>query len=402
MIQRLPLRFIKRNQVSYIAVMASVVHVIVGLGNGGAEKTLRKISSRDKNNFHVIISLTGPGHHAPSLRAAGAHVHCMGLRRWNLVRVLRKMRQLRCLREADVVTAWMPHAILLSPLYCRLSGDSKLVVNLRASSYGGLFVNFFRKLMLVAWSVFFGKLVERVIVPGEITKNAHRGFAVRKANFIVIPNGFSKAKAPSGEEHLPLGSSFFSNRADTPGVLCIGMFARWHPQKNHSGFLKALFLLSNDGVDFRVLMAGANVDWRNRRLARIIKRYSLEDKVELLGGVESIDGLCEFIDLHVVASSYGEAFPNVVAETMLQGVPNIATNIGDSAKVIGSTGWLVEPRRPLALYRALKEAHGSEADLRSKGELAAKRISNFFPVDQMVSQYSSLYSQLSSLDPRAF
>lgn len=384
-----------RGQLSYSPNMASVVHVIVGLGNGGAEKTLVKISTLDNKNSHVVISLTNSGHHGTPMRASKGHLHCMGLRWWNLPEVLKKMRRLRCLREADVITAWMPHAIILAPFYLPKSKGIKLVINIRASSYGRPFTDFLRKSFLGAWAVFYGKLVDVVIFPGKSTEHSHRFLPIKREKFVVIQNGFSPEEAHRGPEQPLPSETLIGNPAKTSEIFIIGMFARWHPQKNHIGFLKALFLLSQDGVNFRAIMAGPNVDWKNNRLVRIVKRYGLEENVELLGAFKKLEGVSRLIDVHVVASTYGEAFPNVAAETMLLGVPNIVTDVGDASTVIGSTGWLVSSRNPLALCHALKEAQASKSDLRFKGESAVKQVLSFFPIDKMVGDYSNLYTELS-------
>ena len=38
-----------------------VLHIITGLGDGGAEHALFKICKYDVLNKHIVISLTGPG-----------------------------------------------------------------------------------------------------------------------------------------------------------------------------------------------------------------------------------------------------------------------------------------------------------------------------------------------------
>ena len=56
-----------------------VIHIITTLQDGGAEHTLYKICKYDKQNDHIVISLTGTGKYLSLLNNLGINVYCVKL-----------------------------------------------------------------------------------------------------------------------------------------------------------------------------------------------------------------------------------------------------------------------------------------------------------------------------------
>ena len=54
-----------------------IVHIITGLGDGGAEHALFKICKYDQKNKHIVISLKDHGKYFSLLRKLGIKVYCL-------------------------------------------------------------------------------------------------------------------------------------------------------------------------------------------------------------------------------------------------------------------------------------------------------------------------------------
>ncbi|MEG8052036.1 glycosyltransferase [Sphingomonas aurantiaca] len=101
-----------------------VMHVITGLGGGGAEAALFRLTEAMPDPLQVhVVSLTGDGLYAARLRAIGVHVTVLGAGSavsllWSIVRLVRIIRS----SGADIVQTWMYHADLVGGIAARIGG----------------------------------------------------------------------------------------------------------------------------------------------------------------------------------------------------------------------------------------------------------------------------------------
>lgn len=118
-----------------------IVHVIIGLGIGGAELTLKRLIEShhcNANYRHTVISLTGIGNVGPQLQALGVEVRAMGMHSvidiplvmWRLVRLIRALRP-------EVVQTWMHHGNLLGGLAARLAGCNSVIWGIHSTNLAG-------------------------------------------------------------------------------------------------------------------------------------------------------------------------------------------------------------------------------------------------------------------------
>jgi glycosyltransferase involved in cell wall biosynthesis len=76
-------------------------------------------------------------------------------------------------------------------------------------------------------------------------------------------------------------------------------------------------------------------------------------------------------------------------------VPCVATDVGDSADIVGDTGRIVPPRQPETLAGAIRELVELGREGREKlGKAARERVRERFELGNVVRKYEGLYEEL--------
>src|SRR5205823_8210436 len=128
--------------------------------------------------------------------------------------------------------------------------------------------------------------------------------------------------------------------------------------KDHRTFLAAAARLAASEPRARFVLSGTGTEPANRELTDAIARLGLADRVVLLGERHDMPAFFAALDICALSSAYGEGCPNVLGEAMACGVPCVATDVGDSAAVIGDTGVVVPARDPAALAAGIERLIG--------------------------------------------
>jgi len=116
--------------------------------------------------------------------------------------------------------------------------------------------------------------------------------------------------------------------------------------------------------------------------------------VHLLGQTQPIESLMAAADVGVLASHFGEGFPNVLAESMACGLPCIATDVGDAAQVVGDTGQVLPPGDTKALAAAMARWEDPAMPLAAMGQAARQRVEQLYDITSIIRQYEDMWSDL--------
>jgi len=372
-----------------------ILYIITGLSTGGAEMMLLKLLERlSKDHFEAhVISLTTLGELAPRIAVQGIPVEAAEFRfglssPFYFIRLIRRIRSIK----PDIVHTWLYHADVIGGLAARLAGVKKIAWCLRNGDMDKSFPFFSRKIGLPLCA-FLSRFVPDKIVScsqNAIFIHAKIGYPMEKMG--LISNGFDLTR------YCPNFSSKVKLRAElgvdiqTPLVGAIG---RFHPMKNHVGFLEAAALLSRKIPDAHFVLVGAGLDENNDVLMEIAKRSGVREKTHFLGLRKDIPYIMSGLDIVASSSSSGEAFPNVLGEAMASGVPCVVTDVGDSADIVGDTGVVVAPGDmpglAVAMEKLLCLMPVERAALR---ERARGRIESRFEIGVIASRYEAFYRDL--------
>lgn len=369
-----------------------ILHVITGLGTGGAETMLYKLLQATNDVVEArVLSLMEGGSNARRIEALGIPVSFLGMVRgslpgpatiWRLRQVIREFRP-------DLVQGWMYHGNLAAWMGVRLCGlRPRLFWNLRQTLY-----DIRRETNLTRWLIRLGARLspaaDAIIYNSELSARQHEsaGYAARKR--IVIPNGFDLGTLGSRAE---VRQSVREEFGLAPDALLVGQVARYHPMKGHLRMLQAAASVVQSNPHASFLLVGHGVTPANTDLAEPIHAMGLDDKLILAGERADVARLMAAMDVMVSASEWGEGFPNVLGEAMAAEIPCIATDVGDSASVIGDCGTLVAAGNPAGLARAIEDLLTMTPEQRSAlGQRARERVKQCYSMDRIAALYLDAY-----------
>jgi glycosyltransferase involved in cell wall biosynthesis len=209
---------------------------------------------------------------------------------------------------------------------------------------------------------------------------------------VVVSNGYDVSQFTRNDQ---LGYAF-KNELDISDNFLIGNVGRYNPQKDYKNLLLALKVVKDkSSAKWYCILVGTNLDEANSELTGLVYELGLADNIRLIGRRNDIPAVMNAIDLFVLSSAFGEAFPNVLNEAMACSTPCVTTDIGDAALIVGNTGWSVPTHNPNALaleiIKAMNERQLNEPAWENRRSLSRKRIVENFSLEKMIVKYELVW-----------
>lgn len=355
--------------------MIRVLHVISGLGVGGAETVLAQLAPAlaARGIDQHVVSLTGPGPFAERLAAAAIPLTLLDLRQAGglavaLPRLIRLVRRFR----PGILQGWMYHGDLAATFAHRLAGGRharRLFWGVRCSD-----MDLARHARLIRIEALLSRLPDAIVANSAAGAAAHLAHGYRPRRLEIVANGIDTARfRPDAEARAAIRKAL----AIDPGRRVAIHVARVDPMKDHARLLEAFAGLP----DVQLVLAGADTE-----------TLLLPPNARALGVRDDVPSLLAAADIAVSSSAFGEGFSNALAEGMSAGLAPVATDVGDTRLIVGDTGPVVPPRDAAALREAVRSvADTDDRELAARGLRARAQIVGRFAIEPMIDRFDALY-----------
>lgn len=363
-----------------------IVHVIIGLGVGGAELMLKRLIEGldDHDNIdQSVISLTDLGEIGVQLRELGVTVKPLGMTGgFSFVNTFFELRREFKKQKPDIVQTWMYHADFLGGLAAKSLKIKNIIWNVRNTKIrvGGAGNYIFRRFCGLLSHV----VPHSIIYVSYSAEKEHLSAGYMRKNAYVIGNGFDTKKYNYSQPFRQKYRNEIKLLKDDIAVFSVG---RCVPAKDHETFIKAICIANAENPNIKGVLIGRNIS---------LKSFNLTQEQEsiffILGEIDNIYEVLSAADVFCL-HSITEGFPNVLGEAMSIGLPCISTKAGDAELILGQPAYMAEPRD----YRAIanKLVALSHSDSRKLlGMQNRQRIIENYSISKILSKYKGLYNKV--------
>ena len=362
-----------------------IIHIILGLGRGGAEKMLLKIASNQKKYVNqTILSLTNIDSFHEEFAKEGIKVIYLSSdsffsKFFIPVKLIRQLYKI----EPNIIQCWMYHAELLGTIarffYFK---KTKIFWNIRCSNTDWKDRNIMN-------SIFFRVLVALSHLPNKIICNTSEGISnhikegYSPKNFIKIGNGFNLSKIRNEKNK--------TKNILKEGLRYIIMVARYRKVKDHKTLIKAFDDLqkNNEFQDVRLVLLGRPDD---KGIYQHINESKNNDKIYNVGEVDNVLEYISECDIGTL-TSLNEGFPNVIGEYIMANLPVVATNVGEVKELIIDKNNLFEPGDFKGISNRWQELFRMKKEAKKNTSINLNNLKERFSINNISKKYLSLYEE---------
>ena len=368
-----------------------IMHLISGLKSGGAESTLFKLVKNDINNIHIVVSLTDGGSYKSKLEEESIEVHNLNFKfNLNLFYQFFKLILLIKKIKPNAIQSWMYYCNFIT-IFIKLFCNINIYWNIRASFYKQFYTPFSK--FIIYFSALASHIIPKKIVYCSYSSiRNHEKIFFSKKKSVFIANGFDVIEKKNFQKDIKILNQYKLNSKN----IIFSMIARYDPHKDHIGLINKFINIIDKNNSVILILIGRNINNMNTNLNKIVKKNNLSQKIILLDHINDLEKMYSIIDFHILLS-FSESFPNVIAETMARGIPNISSDVGHASEIINQSGWIIKNKDEIQFKKAVNEAINLYSNKKELSKLKIKclnSISHKFNIQSMIINYNELWKSI--------
>ncbi len=344
-----------------------VLHLITGLGVGGAELQLRSILQYTRHDAEVV-TLYNPGPVADMIRADGGRVRSLGMTSNTQITALNELRRMIAHGRYDVVHTHLYRSQIYGRPAAWLAGVPVIVST--EHSIGETHLER-RKMTASVRALYLAteRMSDMTVAVSETVRERLIAWGVPRRKVAVIPNGVDLTRV---EFDLTARGKVRAEFGLAPSDYVIGVLGRLDPTKQFDLVIEAAAPLLGDGR--RLLIVGKGDE--REHLEEVARSCGVADRVIFAGERHDVAAMLSAMDLFV-ASSKQETFGLSVLEALANGAPVLYTtcpaleglDVSQATQVPSSASGirdamaveLAAGRRDRAAEPAVEKAYGIQA-----------------------------------------
>lgn len=366
-----------------------IVHVINGLGIGGAERSLIRLltASRGSQFAPAVISLLRGGHYASAVRELDVPLLELDLKSHRALLDVSRARSFLREFKPRILQGWMYHGSIAARIF---SWRTPLISCIRTSIGDSSYTSTSTKGALALLRAMQSQ-VDLFAYVSEASRVRHeaRGFPTDRG--VVVHSGFDAERF----QFLPERRAALRREFGIPeDAIVLGHVGRFHPVKNQAAIVEAFIGAARFNPNLYLIGAGEGLTLDNDLLGSPLRAAGLEKRARLLGVRNDVSEIYSSMDIFVNAS-FMEGFPNAVAEAMLCQRVVVASLAGDTDQLIATSGFGVPPGDGQALSAAVRDAIEMSAIRRAELGIEARNyVVKNFSVEAEAAKYAALYRRV--------
>jgi len=362
-----------------------VLFLIRSFGRGGAQRQLVTLATALRRSGWDVSAACFYAGDAFQRELEEAGVPVIDLRkrgRWDVFGFAWRLWRAFRTADADVVHGYLTVGNLLALLAKVAHRRTRVVWGVRSAYMDRDRYDWMARLTF-RFSCACARMADLVIVNSDASGTHHATLGYPRDRMRVIPNGIDTRR-------FSFDAGARARLRQAWGVaedaLLVGLVGRLDPMKDHPTFLKAAAELAGRDARWHFVCVGEGKPDYTASLTTQAAGLGLQDRLVWAGPHSDMPAVYSALDL-LASTSYGESFPNVIAEAMACGRPCVVTDVGDSARIVEDCGVTVAARDPEAFAAAVESMLPVLTDdeaVRAMHEAARARIVETYSLETLL------------------